>query len=262
MTILEEIVAHKRMEVGLAKAKVPIPVLEQTDHFGRTPISLADSILASDNGIIAEFKRKSPSKGIINNHSKPDIVVKDYEKAGVAGASILTDWKYFGGWLDDVQAVRESVRIPMLRKEFIVEEYQIIEAKAIGADAILLISECLTKEEIARFSATAKSLGLDVLLEMHDPEHIDKVNDNVAMVGINNRDLRTFKVDIETSISTAMLLPTGTVKIAESGLSEASTVVKLREAGFNGFLMGEAFMRESDPGKACADFINKLRGLV
>lgn len=261
--ILETIVAYKRKEVAESKSRATVKMLEKAPGFSRDCISLKESILNPDKtGIIAEFKRRSPSKGIINNHSKVQDVTSKYAAHGASGLSILTDYHFFGGNNEDIESARSVNDIPILRKEFIVDEFQIIEAKAIGADVILLIAECLTKEEVAHFSTFAKSLGLEVLLEMHSKSQLDKVAPDVTLAGINNRDLTTFEVDIERSIELAALLPKEMPKIAESGISDPATIIKMKNAGFNGFLIGECFMKEKDPGEAVKEFVQGLKSDV
>lgn len=255
-TILDKIVEYKTKEIAERKKLMSVKLLEAKPPFSRVCYSLKESILYPDKtGIIAEFKRKSPSKGIINNQSDVADVTTKYAAYGASGLSILTDNHFFGGNNEDVEKARSANAIPILRKEFIVDEYQIIEAKAIGADVILLIAECLSKEEVTQFAAFAKSLGLEVLLEMHSKTQLDKVSDDVTLVGINNRDLTTFEVNIDRSIELANLLPKKLPKIAESGISHPETIVRMKKAGFDGFLIGECFMKEEDPGEAFGKFV-------
>ena len=259
-TILDKITADKRLQVERDRTRVPIADLEQLPHFNRRRVSLRGRLRAADStGIIAEFKRYSPSKQWIHRGARVDDVVPSYEQHGAAGVSILTDEPYFRGANADLTTARTLVELPLLRKEFIIDEYQIIEAAAIGADAVLLISECLTRTEVRRFAALAKSLGLEVLLELHGREQLEKYTDDVDLIGVNNRDLNTFRVDYDRSIALLDELPTGAVRIAESGLSDPATVRRLRAAGFEGFLMGEHFMRHSHPGAALRNFVTALR---
>jgi indole-3-glycerol phosphate synthase len=260
MNILEKIVVTKKQEIALSKAKIPIQLLEKSDFFDRQTVSLKSSILKPEStGIIAEFKRKSPSKGIINDSSNVGDVVGQYEMAGVAGASVLTDNEYFGGSNEDLISARNKVAIPLLRKDFMVDDYQFFEAKSWGADVVLLIASILSPKEVLHFTKLAKSLRLEVLLELHDETELAHVNELVDMVGINNRNLKTFEVDIEQSIRMANKLGSQFVKIAESGISNIDTLKQFRESGFNGFLIGEQFMKTNNPGLACENFIAELR---
>ena len=220
---------------------------------------MAKSLKASNSGIIAEHKRRSPSKQNINSSLSVEKVAKGYESAGVCGMSILTDGKYFGGSLDDLTIARAVSDFPLLRKEFIIDEYQIIEAKAFGADAILLIAAILSPQEILSFSKTAKSLGLDVLLEVHNLNELEKsIMPSIDLIGVNNRNLKTFKVSLETSRSLAEEIPAEFVKVSESGISEVASIKKLKAIGYEGFLVGENFMKTDNPGLAAKDFINQL----
>lgn len=260
MNILEKIVATKKQEIAFSKSKNPISNLEKSDFFDRQTVSLKSNILKPEStGIIAEFKRKSPSKGIINDSANVEDVVGQYEMAGVAGASVLTDNEYFGGSYEDLISARNKVAIPLLRKDFMVDDYQFFEAKSWGADVILLIASILSPKEVLHFTNLAKSLGLEVLLELHDESELDHVNELVDMVGINNRNLKTFEVDIDQSIRMANKLGSQFVKIAESGISNINTLKQFRESGFNGFLIGEQFMKTNNPGLACENFIAELR---
>ena len=260
MNILEKIVATKKQEIAFSKSKNPISNLEKSDFFDRQTVSLKSNILKPEStGIIAEFKRKSPSKGIINDSANVEDVVRQYEMAGVAGASVLTDNEYFGGSYEDLISARNKVAIPLLRKDFMVDDYQFFEAKSWGADVILLIASILSPKEVLHFTNLAKSLGLEVLLELHDERELDHVNELVDMVGINNRNLKTFEVDIDQSIRMANKLGSQFVKIAESGISNINTLKQFRESGFNGFLIGEQFMKTNNPGLACENFIAELR---
>ncbi|MBK7504922.1 MAG: indole-3-glycerol phosphate synthase TrpC [Bacteroidetes bacterium] len=260
MNILEKIVVTKKQEIALSKAKIPIQLLEKSDFFDRQTVSLKSNILKPEStGIIAEFKRKSPSKGIINDSVNVGDVVVQYEMAGVAGSSVLTDNEYFGGSYEDLINARNKVAIPLLRKDFMVDDYQFFEAKSWGADVILLIASILSPKEVLHFTNLAKSLGLEVLLELHDESELDHVNELVDMVGINNRNLKTFEVDIDQSIRMANKLGSQFVKIAESGISNINTLKQFRESGFNGFLIGEQFMKTNNPGLACENFIAELR---
>ena len=258
MNILDKIVFDKKREVEIKKEMFPIDFLMNSPLFIRKTFSLVESV-KNGSGIIAEFKRRSPSKQLINNKSSVIDVVKGYEKAGVSGISILGDTKYFGGSLEDLIQARNSVDLPILRKEFIIDVYQIYEAKAYGADAILLIAVILTKDEIFTFSKQAKELGLDVLLEIHNKEELLKSNlTNVDMVGVNNRNLKTFEVSLDTSKSLSKLIPVEKVKISESGISSIEAINELKQYGFQGFLIGENFMRNENPGEEAIEFLSKL----
>lgn len=257
--ILAEIVAYKRTVVAAAKQQRSISDLENAPLFNRSVFSLVNFLQQPQkSGIIAEYKRKSPSKGVINDRNPVEEVTQAYANNGASGLSVLTDDKFFGGANEDLTKARTLVEIPILRKDFIVDEYQVYEARAIGADVILLIAECLTKDEVLHLSGVAHNLGMEVLLEMHTEAQLDKVSEHVNMVGINNRDLITFNVDIDRSIALAAKLPADKIKVAESGIDNVDTIVTLRDAGFKGFLMGEYFMKQEDPGKAFNDFVNAL----
>ena len=259
MNILDKIVADKYKEVDLKKSLIPTKQLEASVLFNRETSSLASALRNSATGIIAEHKRRSPSKDIINQNTNVSQVAKGYQKAGVCGMSVLTDIKYFGGSLEDLQLARASVNMPLLRKEFIINEYQIIEAKAHGADVILLIAAILTKEEIKSFSELAKSLGLDVLLEVHNEEELHKsIMPSLDMLGVNNRNLKTFEVSLETSKSLSTLIPDDFVKVSESGISSIEAIQDLKQYGYQGFLIGENFMKTNNPGKSATEFIQKL----
>ena len=259
MNILDKIVIDKRKEVDLRKALIPTKQLEASVLFERVTNSLAEKLRSSNSGIIAEHKRRSPSKAVINQSLNVQDVAKGYEDAGVCGISVLTDGKYFGGSLDDVLLARASCELPLLRKEFIIDEYQILEAKAYGADVILLIAAILTREEIQQFSEFAKSLQLDVLLEVHSEEELHKsIMPSLDMFGVNNRNLKTFEVSLETSKHLSELIPNDFVKVSESGISSVNAIKELQPYGYKGFLIGENFMKTGNPGVSAKDFINKL----
>jgi indole-3-glycerol phosphate synthase len=260
MNILEKIIYDKRKEVDSLKKINPewIKKFSEGEFFDSFTFSLSDSLRSDDIGIIAEYKRKSPSKGIIKQSLNPLKVVSAYKKAGAAAVSVLTNEKYFDGRPEFISQVR-SVQIPILRKEFIVDEYQVWEAKAIGADAILLIAECLETEEVANLSRVANELNLEVLLEIHSATQLEKITQNVQVIGVNNRNLETFQTDIYTSIELVDKLPQDLVKISESGISKASVIGELMGFGFDGFLIGEHFMMSEDPGKECAEMIRKIK---
>lgn len=260
MDILSKIVADKYKEVDLKKSLIPIKQLEASVMFNRETFSLANALRNSKTGIIAEHKRRSPSKATINQNTNVGQVAKGYQSAGVCGMSVLTDIKYFGGSLEDLQLARASVDMPLLRKEFIISEYQIIEAKSNGADVILLIAAILSKEEIKTFSELAKSLNLDVLLEVHNEQELHKsIMPSLDMLGVNNRNLKTFEVSLDISKSLSKLIPDDFVKISESGISSIEAIQDLKQYGYQGFLIGENFMKTDNPGKSAMEFIQKLQ---
>ncbi len=259
MTILEKIVVDKHKEVDLKKSIIPISQLEKSVLFNREVVSLSSSLRKSKSGIIAEHKRRSPSKSIINQNLSVQDVVKGYESAGICGISVLTDATYFGGSLDDLLLARAAVKVPLLRKEFIIDEYQIIEAKAHGADVILLIAAILNQNEIKSFSELAKSLHLDVLLEVHNEEELQKsIMPSLDMLGVNNRNLKTFEVSLNASKSLSKLIPNDFVKVSESGISTVEAINDLKNYGYQGFLIGENFMKTDNPGESAANFIKIL----
>lgn len=258
MNILEQIIAYKKIEVAERKQIVSEELLMQTEYFHRTCFSLIENFSKKNStGIIAEFKRKSPSKGFINEFADVVEVTTGYTKAGAVCLSVLTDHYFFGGSTADLVGARVN-EIPILRKDFIIEKYQIVEAKAIGADVILLIAACLTKTEVKELSAFAKGLGLEVLLELHDENELDHICDDTILIGINNRNLKDFRVDINASLNMAKKIPASKIKIAESGISEASMIKTFKEAGFKGFLIGETFMKESNPALAFDTFAKNI----
>ncbi len=259
MNILDKIVADKRKEVELRKSLIPVSQLEQSILFKRTTVSLAQNLRNSKSGIIAEHKRRSPSKSVINNSLNVQDVAKGYENAGVCGMSVLTDGKYFGGSLDDLLTARASCNLPLLRKEFIIDEYQIIEGKAYGADVILLIAAILTRNEIKQFSEFAKSINLDVLLEVHNEEELHKsIMPSLDMIGVNNRNLKTFDVSLNTSKNLSDLIPNEFLKVSESGISNIEAIKELQPYGYRGFLIGENFMKTVNPGASATQFIKTL----
>ncbi len=260
MDILEKIVNDKKVEVEFRKGLIPIKQLENSVLFERNTISLAKALRNSNTGIIAEHKRRSPSKAIINQTSSVWEVAKGYEKAGACGMSVLTDGKYFGGSLDDLLTARASCNMPLLRKEFIVDEYQLLEAKAYGADVCLLIAACLSKQEIKQLSEFAKSLQLDILLEVHNQEELEKsLMPSLDMLGVNNRNLKTFEVSLETSKELSSQIPNDFVKVSESGISSIDAISELKPYGYKGFLIGENFMKTENPAQSAIDFIHKLK---
>ncbi len=254
MNILEQIIANKALEVAAQKELVSIDELIKSENFSRKVISLKNNLQNSETGIIAEFKRKSPSKGWIHADAKVEDIAAGYSSAGASGISILTDEKYFGGTSADIITARPLVTCPILRKEFIVDEYQIYEAKALGADLILLIASALTVKKTKELAQKARELGLEVLLEIHNEEEIGHVNEFVDMLGVNNRNLHTFVTDVQLSFDLLPKLPADIVKVSESGISDFQTVLSLRLAGYRGFLMGETFMKEGNPSDALRVF--------
>lgn len=255
--ILQAIKDFKLTEVNNNKAITPIAKLAQSKYYESPTLSLKQYITRPDkSGIIAEFKRKSPSKPNINLYANPEEVTIGYMQAGASALSVLTDNNFFGGSSEDLITARDFNYCPILRKDFIVDEYQIHEAKSIGADAILLIAEILTPSEIKQLTAIAHSLHLEVLLELHNESQLAKYNPDIDLIGINNRDLKTFEVDFNTSIQFTNQLPADKVKIAESGIRTTADIDLLKASGFNGFLIGELFMKNSKPALACRDFIN------
>ena len=259
MTILQKIVEHKKKEIAERESLVPIKLLEKSIYMETPVVSLRKYLLREDKtGIIAEFKRRSPSKGDINPYASVEQVSIGYMQAGASALSVLTDEHFFGGKNTDLTEARKFNFCPILRKDFIINEYQIVEARSIGADAILLIGECLEKKEVARLAKFAKSLGLEVLFELHSKEQIKKITDDIDIVGVNNRDLKTFEVNFQNSIDMLPHLPKEKVKISESGISEPSSILELRDAGFQGFLIGETFMKTAEPHKTCRTFIRQI----
>ena len=260
--ILQEIVAFKRIEVEQQKQVVaPRDLYAKVERLmvdGINARSMSRSLAGSPYGIIAEFKRKSPSKGWIHQDAQPMDVVPKYAAGGASALSILTDNKYFGGTLEFIPQVRQAVDIPILRKEFIIDEYQLFEARSVGADAVLLIAADLSKEECRTLTRTAHELKLEVLLEMHSEDELEYLECEPDMAGINNRNLGTFHTDVANSFRLAEKMDTDAVKVSESGISNPETIRQLREAGFRGFLMGECFMKEQDPGLALKQFIEAI----
>lgn len=259
MKMLDEIVANKRREVIENKELYPTKLLEQGLYFKTAPVSLAKYLKRKDKqGIIAEIKRKSPSKGVINSQISVEQLSIGYMQAGASALSILTDSKYFGGSKEDLSTARKFNFCPILRKDFILDPYQITEAKSWGADAILLIARLLSVAEVKNLSNVANDLGLEVLLEVHNQHELDRYNDKITLIGVNNRDLDDLSISLDRSMALIELLPKTVVKIAESGIDSASDVIKLKHAGFDAVLMGERFMKHSRPDQACHSFIQTL----
>ena len=259
MDILETIIADKRRELLQVKQKTSTDKLEREPMFRRPTISLRDGLAGSSRGgIIAEFKRKSPSRGIINENADPVKISKGYVQAGATGLSVLTDTRYFGGSREDLVRVREANQHPILRKDFMIDEYQVLEARAWGADVILLIAAVLEKDMVRRLSEVAHSLGLEVLLEIHEESDLEVLTDNIDMVGVNNRDLKRMHTDVNTSLLLSEKIPADLIKISESGISDPGTILTLKEYGYRGFLIGEYFMQHPDPSNACRELIEGL----
>ncbi|MCC9167388.1 indole-3-glycerol phosphate synthase TrpC [Pontibacter harenae] len=263
MNILDEIIAHKYKEVAERKELYPVKLLEKSLYFETPTVSLERYLLRPDkSGIIAEIKRKSPSRGDINPYVSVERTSIGYMQAGASALSVLTDQNYFGGKNEDLMVARKYNYCPILRKDFTVDEYQIVEAKSIGADAILLIAAALEPARLKELAAFARSLDLEVLLEVHDKEELDaSFNEHVSVLGVNNRSLKTFKTDVRLSLELASFIPQGVTKISESGITEPKVMVELKQAGYNGFLVGERFMQTGRPERAAAEFIKELRAL-
>ncbi len=260
MNILENIVRHKINEVEYRKNFIKESELVTRLFFERETVSLAESLVKKSPGIIAEFKRKSPSKHNINLDANPIQITNNYQDNGAAGISILTDKNFFAGHEKDILDARNNISIPILRKEFIVDTYQILEAKSIGADAILLIAEILSKSELSDLARFAKELNLEVVMEIHNLEQLKKLTDNVDIIGVNNRDLKEFKTDPMHSYNLYPDLPKDRKLISESGISDADTIRKLKERGFHGFLIGEHFMGSDEPGNILKELIDQVKG--
>lgn len=258
MSILEKIVLQKRLEVDRQKEAVGLKELLALEQMKRKTVSFRQALSNSHSGVIAEFKRKSPSKGWIHPGASPEDVVTAYEQSGATAVSVLTDPEFFGGMLSDLSKVRPLVSLPLLRKDFIIDSYQIYQSKVMGADFVLLIAAALSPATVKAFAALAKELGLEVLLEIHTEQELECICDDVDVVGVNNRNLKTFVTDVQTSFDLGSRIPPGFMKISESGLSDPVVVKELRSAGFSGFLMGENFMKEKEPGAALNNFIRQL----
>lgn len=259
--ILQQIVADKHIEVAKNKELYPVKLLEQSIYFQGKSVSLKQYIRREDKvGILAEFKRKSPSKGTINGVAGVEKTTIGYMQAGASGLSILTDSKYFGGKNEDLTTARNFNFCPILRKDFIIDEYQILEAKSIGADVILLIAAILSPQQVKDLAIFARSLGLEVLLEVHDENELNtSINDQIDIVGVNNRNLKTFETDTILSKELAGKIPSDFLKMSESGISEPATVLELMEYGYEGFLIGENFMKTGSPERAAKEFIDKIK---
>ncbi len=262
MSILQKIVAHKRKETEERKRLYPLELLQKSIHYNAPCVSLKQYVQRPDkSGIIAEFKRKSPSKGAINPYAEVEKISIGYMQAGASALSVLTDETFFGGSNEDLKTARKFNYCPILRKDFIVDEYQVHEAKSIGADAILLIAAVLSQKEIQQLTRLAHNLGMEVLLEFYAEEELEKQIPEADLAGINNRNLKDFSVNFDHAIGMARRLPAESIKIAESGIRRSEDILLLKEAGFDGFLIGELFMRAVSPETTCRDFIRDLRRL-
>jgi indole-3-glycerol phosphate synthase len=260
MNILQRICSEKRIEVTQQKKDTPLEYLQHFyDLAEHQTVSFKEALMRSPTGIIAEFKRKSPTKGWISPRATSMKIVPAYVAAGASAISILTDRAFFGGRFFDFKRVRKVVdQVPFLRKDFIIDEYQVHQSKVLGADVILLIASCLTGEEVAQFAALAHELDMEVLLEIHNENELSYITGDVDVVGVNNRDLTRFVTDIRVSLRLADRIPAGMVRISESGISDVSELKMLQKAGYQGFLIGESFMKTADPGRALADFLKEL----
>ncbi len=257
--ILFDIIANKKTELEEQKKMLsPSQLIRAMEGVHFPTLSMKKSLLELPGGIISEFKRRSPSKGFLKQDAIPEEIIPAYEKAGAAAVSILTDEKYFGGTLKDIKAVRSLINIPILRKDFIIDEYQLYQAKVVGANAVLLIAACLTVEQCKVLAAKARQIGLEVLLEIHSEEELEYIGSHIDMVGVNNRNLGTFHTDVANSFKLVEKLPPDTVLVSESGISDIATIQRLQQAGFKGFLIGESFMVKDNPGKELETYITTL----
>jgi indole-3-glycerol phosphate synthase len=262
MTILDQILSHKRKEIEEARALYPVKLLEKSVYFKASTVSLKKYLVRPDlHGVIAEFKRRSPSRGMINEFADPSKVCLGYMQAGASALSVLTESKYFGGSPEDLIAARNMNFCPVLRKDFVLDEYQVIESRSIGADAILLIAGVLGKEELKSLSGLARSLGMEVLFEIHRPGEMDLLPAEAEIIGVNSRNLASLSVDRESIMDMAGQLPASVVKVAESGIDSPEALLQLRRAGYQGFLIGEHFMKEANPADTCRQFIRKVKVL-
>ena len=264
MNILDTSIAHKKKEVAARKEACSLKTLEQSIHFGRQPFSMTEFIRHPDrSGIIAEIKRKSPSKGVIHANASVEKISTGYANAGASAISVLTDSEFFGGSNEDLSLARKFNVIPILRKDFTIDEYQIVEAKSIGADAILLIAAALSVAEVRTLATFAHSLGLQVLLEVHNEEELDaNLDADADLIGVNNRNLKTFELSVEISKRLAEHIPQGVVKVSESGIENVNTILDLKKYGYEGFLMGQNFMQHAKPEEKCREFIRELKGAM
>jgi indole-3-glycerol phosphate synthase len=260
MNILDKIIEHKRKEVDERMSLYPVKLLEKSIYFNSPCVSLKKYLLRDDKvGIIAEYKRKSPSKGMINQYAPVERTSMGYMQAGASALSVLTDTEFFGGKNDDLTTARKFNYCPILRKDFTIDEYQIVEAKSIGADAVLLLANVLDAKQVKQLAKFSKSLGLEVLLEVREKDELKSVCEYVDVVGVNNRNLKDFKVNVKQSFDLAKLIPKEFIKISESGIDSPKTIHDLRKVGFKGFLIGETFMKHSRPEIACTQFIKEVK---
>jgi indole-3-glycerol phosphate synthase len=264
MSILDEIILHKRSEVSERRKAIPLAALEQSQYFSRPAISLREYIRRKDKtGIIAEFKRRSPSKGIINANVSVETTTRGYADAGASALSVLTDEKFFGGSDEDLLRARAANTCPILRKDFTIDKYQVAEAKSIGADAVLLIAAVLDPAESRQLADYAHRLGLEVLLEVHNEEELQaNLTVGADLIGVNNRDLKTFSVSTDVSKRLAALIPENVIKVSESGISSPEAIADLRTYGYEGFLIGENFMKHADPQAAATEFMKQLNAII
>ncbi len=256
--ILKTIIANKKTEVEQRKKQFPLDIIlnkkREREHF-----SLKSKLLQQNaSGIIAEFKRKSPSKNWINRYADIVKVVQGYEKNGASAVSVLTDFNFFGGSLTDLIKVTDNTTLPVLRKDFIIDKYQIAEADRYGADVILLIAACLSPADVKHLASTAKQFGLEVLLEIHNSQELKHICDDITFVGVNNRNLHNFTTKINTSLELGKLIPDNFIKISESGIDSVENIKMLKDAGYKGFLIGEIFMKSNNPPKVCNKFIEVM----
>ncbi len=261
MNILDKIVANTRKEVEQRKQQVSVQELENSPLFNRSTYSMSEFLVAPEkSGIIAEIKKQSPSKGTINDNVSVEQVGIGYEKAGASAISVLTDGEFFGGKMEYLTAVRKEVEIPILRKDFIIDEYQLLEAKAIGADVVLLIASCLNPTKLEYLAKFAQNLGLEILMEVHDKEELDRsINPYLNVIGVNNRNLKTFETSIQTSLDLVDFIPNEFKKVSESGLKDAETILTLRKAGYDGFLIGETFMKTEKPWETLEKLVAEIK---
>lgn len=260
MDILNRIIENKKKEVAVRKSAIPFESLQQGITGQRQPLSMAKALSQpGTSGIIAEYKTKSPSLGVLNHRAKVEIVTKQYVEAGAAGLSVLTDTDFFGGSFADLRKAREKNGCPILQKDFFIDEYQVAEAYLNGADVILLIAAVLDGKKLGTLAKAAKRYGMEVIMEVHSVKELDKLTDDIDIIGVNNRDLTTFKTDIENSLGLAGHIPAGMIRISESGIDSAQKIMKLKDAGFSGFLLGEYFMSSGDPGVTCRELTEELR---
>ena len=259
MDLLDKIIAFKRSELEVKKRCFPVTKFEDSAFFKREMPSFHDALAKHGPSIIGEFKRKSPSYGIFNINAEIGQIAREYEEAGIAAMSILTDFEFFGGTDHDLRNVAGSVKIPLLKKDFIVDEYQVVESKSIGASAILLIAAVLSKKEVGTLTQLSLNLGMDVLFEIHDEKDLEKMNPKIRIIGVNNRNLKTFEVSMDNSGELFSRLPENCLKVAESGFRTHKEVTKLFTAGYNAFLIGGKFMRTKNPGKTAARFMKDLK---